>query len=297
MHPHGSGLTPALVLVVTAAAWGSALTLLKSVDERMPLADFMAVRYCVAALALTLVAHRSMRRLPAVSVRRSLLLGLVWGVAQLIQISALRYTTASVSGFIAGMFVVATPVLAWLLLGHRLPASTWAAVAVATVGFATLSFNGLSIGRGELFTGISAILYAVQIVGLSVWSRRQEVVAMSALQMIVVAGVYLLAAAPHGIATPVTARDWALLAYLALGVAAGGLVAQSWAQTRLAPTRSALVLTLEPAFTASTAVLLRGETMTWRLVVGGGLILGAIVLSELAAPQTLAAARRAPRSP
>lgn len=280
-----------------AAAWGSALTILKSITERMPVADFMAVRYCLAAVALTTMAHRSVVKLPAASVRRALILGLVWGAAQLIQVLALRHTNASVSGFIAGMFVVATPVLAWLLLRQRLSVETSVAVAVATVGFAILSMNGLSIGPGELFTGLSAILYALQIVGLSVWTRRDEVLAMSAIQITVVAGIYLVAAAPHGITTPATTRDWLLLLYLALGIAAGGLLAQSWAQSRLSPTRSALILTLEPAFAAASAVLLRGEAMTWRLAVGGGLILGAIVLSEVAAPFTLAAARRAPRSP
>ncbi|WP_183408282.1 DMT family transporter [Nocardioides pocheonensis] len=285
-----------MVLVAMAAAWGSGLTIVKSVTADMPVADFMAVRYLIAAAALTLVARRAVLGLGSISLRRAVALGVVWGVAQLVQVSALRYTNASVSGFIGGLFVVITPVLAWLLLRNRIPGSGWAAVVIASIGFAILALKGVSLGVGELFTAFSAILYALQIVGLSAWSRRDEIVGMSAVQMIVVAVMYIAAAAPQGIATPATTRDWILLLYLALVIAAGGLVAQMWAQTRLSPTRSALILALEPVFAAGSAIAFAGEPLTWRLAVGGCLILGATIMSELAPPWTLGFAARAPKS-
>jgi len=77
-----------------------------------------------------------------------------------------------------------------------------------------------------------------------------------------------------------------LLLYLALVIAAGGLVAQMWAQARLSPTRSALILALEPVFAAAAAITFGGEPLTWRLAVGGSLIVGAIAVSEFAPGRT-----------
>lgn len=275
------GVVATIVLLGMAAMWGSALTLVKDLTESLPILDFMAVRYGIAGAVLLAIAPRAVARLSTASRWRAVGLGLVWGGAQLLQVAGLGHTGASVSGFIAGLFVVATPLLAWLLLRQRLAPRMRLAVTLATVGLAVVGLRGTSLGLGELLTTIAAVLYGLHILGLSVWARPGEVLGMSTLQMFVAGFLYFAAAGPTRITAPGTTTDWLVLLYLAIGVAAGGLLAQTWAQARLSPTRAALVLSTEPVFAAGFAIAFGEEPLTARLVVGGSLLMGAVLVTEL----------------
>ena len=71
------------------------------------------------------------------------------------------------------------------------------------------------------------------------------------------------------------------MAYLGLVAGAVTMVAQTWAQARMDPTRAAVIMAMEPVWAAGFAVALGGEVVTVRLVVGGLAILAAIYLAEL----------------
>ena len=130
------------------------------------------------------------------------MLGGLYGVAQILQTAGLAHTPASVSGFITGLYVVFTPLFAAVLLRTRITAMTWAAVALATAGLGVLTLDGLSIGYGEALTLVAAVLYALHIVGLGAWSRPDQALGMSIVQIIVIAVVCLVATAPDGIVLP-----------------------------------------------------------------------------------------------
>ena len=68
---------------------------------------------------------------------------------------------------------------------------------------------------------------------------------------------------------------------MALVAGAAALVVQTWAQARLAPTRAAVVMTMEPVFAGAFAVLFGGEVLTGRVLLGGGIVLLAMYLVEL----------------
>jgi drug/metabolite transporter (DMT)-like permease len=138
-------LAAALLLSVTAV-WGSTFFLIKDLLERVPTLDFLAVRFTIAAVLLVIAAPRALGRLSATSRRHALVLGVLYGVAQILQTAGLAQTPASVSGFITGMYVVATPLFAAVILRSRITATTWAAVALATAGLGVLTLEGLSVG-------------------------------------------------------------------------------------------------------------------------------------------------------
>lgn len=66
----------------------------------------------------------------------------------------------------------------------------------------------------------------------------------------------------------------ALIAGLAVAVL------QTWAQSRLTATTAAIIMTTEPVFATAFAVAFGGETLTWRLIGGGALVLTAMMLVE-----------------
>jgi drug/metabolite transporter (DMT)-like permease len=298
--------TAAALLVAVTAVWGSTFVLIKDVVRTLSVPDFLAVRFVIAAAAMLLVFWRPVRRLSRAEVSQAMALGVVYGLGQVLQTAGLARTSAAVSGFVTGMYVVLTPVLGVLLLRHRVRWPTWLAVALATAGLGLLALRGLAVGSGELLVLVSALLYALHIVGLGRCARADRALGMSAVQLVGIAGLCAVAAAPGGIDLPATSHQWAVVLYTAVFAGAAAMLAQTWAQSHLPATRSAIIMTMEPVFAAGFAVAIGGERLTARMLAGGLLVLAAMYVVELTPGRTTApgATRRrsrdspaAPRTP
>ncbi len=272
----------ALLLVSVTAVWGSTFFLIRDLVQVVPPVDFLAVRFAVAAVVMAVAFRRQVLSLDRRQLALGTVLGALYGSAQILQTIGLRTTAASVSGFITGMYVVLTPVLAALLFRDRIGRSAWLAVTLATVGLGLLSLRGgLHVGLGEVLTLLAAVVYALHIVGLGRWSTPSSAVGLATVQAAVIAVICLVGAAPGGVVLPQTGGQWASALYMAVIAGAGALWAQTWAQSQLTATRAAIVMTLEPVFAALFAVLFGGESLTGRMLLGGGLVIAAMYLVEL----------------
>lgn len=271
-----------LGLLAMTAVWGSTFVLIKDVVARMPVADFLAVRFAIAALAMLALFGRQVRRMSRVQVWRGTLLGVVYGVAQLLQTWGLALISPSVSGFATGMYVVFTPILALVLLRQKMAASVWLAVGLATAGLALLSLNGFAVDAGVWLTLAAAALYALQIIGLGQWSQPGEAAGLACVQTVAIAVVCVLATAPRGPLLPPDPGAWLAVLYMALIAGAGAMLMQTWAQGHLPATRAAIVMTTEPVFAAAFAVALGSDVLSWRMLGGGALVLAAMYVVELA---------------
>jgi drug/metabolite transporter (DMT)-like permease len=276
-----TSLLATLALLAMTACWGSTFYLIKDLLDRVPVLDFLAVRFAIAAVALLLLAPRALGRMSRQARRSAVVLGLLYGLAQILQTAGLAHTPASVSGFITGMYVVCTPLLAAVLLRNRITPMTWGAVLLATVGLGVLTLNGFSVGYGEAITLVAAVLYASHIVGLGAWANARDALGMSIVQIIVITLVCLAATVPDGIVLPTTTGDWLSVVYMAVFAGALALAGQTWAQAHLPPTRAAIIMSMEPVFAAFFAVLLGGELLTSRMLVGGVLVFTAMLIVEL----------------
>ena len=152
---------------------------------------------------------------------------------------------------------------------------------LAVCGLGVLTLSGISIGYGEAVTLVAAVLYALHIVGLGAWSNSTDAIGMSVLQMLVITVLCTVAALPGGIEVPARTSDWLSLLYMAVFAGALALLGQTWAQAHLAPTRSAIIMSMEPVFAAFFAVLLGGESVTLRMLIGGGLVVTAMLIVEI----------------
>ena len=285
-----------LLLVGLTAIWGSTFFLIRNVVLQMSPADFLAVRFTIAAVAVLAVFWRQLLALTKREIQVGVGLGVVYAVAQFMQTVGLEHTEATRSGFITGTYVVLTPILTAVLLREPIPRSTWFAVLMATAGLVTLSLNGFGFGFGfgESVTLFAAVLYALHIIGLGRYSSAASAAGLSAVQLIVIAVVSLMAASPGGIELPNSAGAWASVLYMALMAGAVAIWAQTWAQSHLPATRAAIVMTLEPVFAAGFAVGLGGESLTARMVLGGAMVLAAMYTVELFGRRADASAQENP---
>jgi drug/metabolite transporter (DMT)-like permease len=285
-----------LLLAGVTAIWGSTFFLIRDVVQQLSPTDFLAVRFTIAAVAMMAVFWRPMLALNRRELTVGVCLGTLYAVAQILQTVGLAHTEASRSGFITGTYVVLTPILAGILLRERIPRPTWAAVIMATAGLAMLSLNGFAIGFGETVTLLAAVVYALHIIGLGRYSSPATAAGLSTVQMVVIAAVSLVAAAPGGIELPQGRSAWASVLYMALVAGAVALWAQTWAQSHLAATRAAIVMTLEPVFAAAFAVALGGESLTIRVLLGGAMVLAAMYTVQLYGRRADATAEQDPPS-
>ena len=272
-----------VALVVAAICFGSTFVAVQGAVEQVEPIPFLAVRFLIAAVVLWLIGRRRPARPHE---RRD---GTVAGVALLLgyvlQTTGLQYTNSATSAFITYLLVVFVPLLGFLLLGRRPHPVTLAGIAVAVVGLVLLTDPGGGgtsggFGKGELLTLGCAIAFAGHVVITGETAPRHDPIRLAAVQVTVVGAACALPGLwLGGYRFPAPA----LAAAIATAVFATALafVLQVSGQRTVPPSRAAVLLLVEPVFAAILAAL-TGHPLAAVQLVGAGLILFAVVLSEVA---------------
>lgn len=282
IRSHGlSGPLLALVsLTVVAAVWGSSYPFTKILFGQVDAWQFLSLRFALAAAAMLAVFWRSVAALPRRAMLHGVALGALFGSGQILQTVGLQYTPATISGFITGLYVVFTPLCAAVLLKTHVSRRAWFGAATAVVGLGVLALQGVSLGLGEIMTLIGAVIYAIHILALGRWSRARQALGLATVQLVVVAVICAAATVPHGFAAPSSGTGWLIMLYLALVSGGVAMLVQTWAQSQISASRAAIVMATEPAWAALMAITMIGEPFTWRVLVGGVLMLSAMFVVE-----------------
>jgi drug/metabolite transporter (DMT)-like permease len=270
-----------VALVGVTAVWGYTFLVVQDAIARMPVMDFLAWRFVLASVVMIALRPTCLHNVTRLELLRGVGLGTILGLGYIAQTYGLRYTSAAISGFITGMFVVLTPVMSWILLHRKTNRNTWMLVALATIGLALLSLNGWSVGIGDLLTLGCAVFFAIHIVGLGEWSSQYEPYAFSLLQIGAVAVISLIAATPGGIAVPPDPGVWKVVGITGVLATAVAFFVQTWAQSLVSATRAAVVMTMEPVFAGLFAVVIGGSQLTLRTLGGAACILAAMFIINL----------------
>jgi drug/metabolite transporter (DMT)-like permease len=211
-------------------------------------------------------------------------MGALLAAGYFFQTYALERTTASNAGFLTGLFVPLTPLLAAVVLRVRLSPVALASAALATVGVALLSGvggDGLHPAGDALAIGC-AVCFAFHILATDRGARAHDVGALLAVQLGVVGLVSLGVAAGTGdLQAPSGGTVWSALIVTAVFASAGGYFAQTYAQRHAPPARVALILAMEPAFAGLFGWLLADDALAATGILGASLILLAIVAVDL----------------
>ena len=270
-----------LALVAVTAIWGSTFVIIKDAITTVDPSDFLFIRFLMASLVLVALCWKRLLQAGRSGALVGLGIGAVYGLAQLLQTWGLASTSASVSGFLTGAYVVLTPFVAWLVVRSRVTGRTVLASVIALVGIGVLSLTGFAMGGGEALTLLSAVVYALHIVLVGRFAQHLDTLAFTTFQMLGITVMVGVLAIPGGVPVPTSASVWGAILYTALLASIGVLFLQSWAQRYVAAAATAVVMALEPIFATLFAIGFGGETLTLRLVLGGALILGAILLSTV----------------
>jgi drug/metabolite transporter (DMT)-like permease len=270
-----------IALVGVTAVWGWTFLVVQNAISRTPVMDFLAVRFTIASVVMLVLRPRWLLGISRRGLWRGSLLGVVLGLGYIAQTFGLLSASAAVSGFITGMFVVLTPITAWIILRHKTSRSTLLAVVLACVGLGLLSLHGWSLGIGETLTLACAFFFALHIVGLGEWSSQYNPYGFTLIQISIVALISLVAAAPGGIEMPPDSAAWIAVGITSVLATALAFLVQTWAQSLVSPTRAAVIMTMEPVFAGIFAVVIGGNQLTARIIAGAACVLAAMLVIQL----------------
>jgi drug/metabolite transporter (DMT)-like permease len=284
---------PALVAVT--AIWGYTFVPVQKAIAVYPLFAFLAVRFAISTLAVAPFALRPLRALPRAGVLAGAGAGCLLATAYALQTAGLDRTTVASTGFITGLYVVLTPLLALALFRTPVVAVVWAGVVLSVIGL--LLLNGVPGGSaaGNALVLGNALAQACQIASMERFAPRYDPRALTFLQMAVSCAAFTAIALGRGeLSLPHDGTVWYALVVTGVFAGALGYLVATWVQSRTTAARAALVFTLEAPFAALFGVVLLSEHLGVAGWLGCGIMLGGIVLAEPAAASTL---RRLARRP
>jgi drug/metabolite transporter (DMT)-like permease len=248
--------------------------------ELLPVMTFLGYRFCAAALLVLPFVWGELRALSPEGWRAGLAMGAFLTAGYVLQTFALEHTTASNTGFITGLFVVITPLLAALLLRERIGPVAWAAAGVSAAGLFLLSgTNGLN--QGDALALGCAVAFSLHILVTAHGARSHPVGALLVIQLGFCGLVCLAVATAAGQLEMPHGEVWTALVITAVFASALAYFVQTYAQRHAPPARTALILASEPAFAGLFGWLLAGDRLGAVALAGAALIMAAIVAVEI----------------
>ena len=270
----------AFALLGVTASWGVAFVWMKDAISQQPFMDFLAVRFTIAAVIMVVARPKTLLKIKGPLLLRGSLLGVILGLAYIAQTIGLEQSTAAITGFFTGLYVVLTPLLSFVILKQKLSGKVLAGVVLATAGLALISADGLTLANGIIPLIICALLYALHIVGLGAWSRDLDTYALTVMQMLGVAVVCWIAALPDGFTPPPNPNVWGAVLFCAVFATALAFFIQTWAQSIMDASRVAIILTSEVVFAAGFAYAIGQEPVRMQTVIGGLVMIVAMLIVE-----------------
>ena len=264
-------------LLSVAAMWGISFVWMKDILDQQDVYSFLTSRFLVAAATMIILKPKVLKLFSRELATKGLLIGMALGSGYIFQTLGLERTTPAITGFITGLYVVFTPLIASIFLKEHLTKAMWAYVLLAVLGLGVLSVKGWSIGLGEIFVLISAVLFAIHIILLGSWSKNFDAYALTVMQLIGCALLSSIPASINGFVAPPDTHVWSVILFTAIFATAVAFVIQTWSQARISTTKVAVILTMEVVFAALFSFLYGMEPFTLRLALGGTMVLIAML--------------------
>jgi len=194
----------------------------------------------------------------------------------------LQYTTAGKAGFITGLYIFFVPLIG-LFFGQKTGSGTWLGATIALIGLYLLSIKeDFSIAEGDLPQLICAVFFASHVLYIGYFAKLMDPLKLSLVQYVVTGILSLL------IAIVVELITWDMIKQTAIPLLYAGVMStgiaytlQVVAQQHAHSSHAAIILSLEGAFAVLGGWLLLDEYLSTRGLLGCGLMLIGMFLSQL----------------
>jgi len=267
-----------LAMLGAAAVWGGSFVVMKDSLEKQDVFSFLASRFILASLLMLIYRPTALRGLSKRFVLRGILAGILLGSGYIFQTFGLTNTTVSNTGFITGLYLVFTPLISLLLLRRHVVRIQWLAVLIAFIGLFLISYNGVSIGRGETLVLISAVLYGAHFVALGEWSDGGNTYALTLIQIATLGVMASLFTVKNGFQLPPDSSVWLAVLFTAFFATFLAFLVQTKAQSVMSATAASVLLATETPFAVIFGLYFNSDPLTLKIITGGILVMVAMGL-------------------
>lgn len=283
--------------VLAAFIWGTAFVAQSVSADYVEPMTFSALRSIIAFFFLALLwvfkAQREKRMSPPpppTDKKQLLLGGLCCGIAlsaaSVMQQAGLSETSAGKAGFITALYIVIVPILG-IFLHKKAPGTVWAGVALALVGLYFLCVTDtLSMETSDLYILVGAFIFSVHILLIDHFTVKVDGIKLSCMQFLtasILTGVGAFLKEP---------ANWSgvmqcIGPILYVGIFSSGVAftLQILAQKDANPTVVSLLLSLESVFSVMAGVIILGDRLSGREILGCCLMFSAVILTQLPVPK------------
>ncbi len=274
-------LSGILLIVISAAAFGSLAILGRyAYADGLDAITLLFLRFSLAAVVmagLLFLRHESLPRGSALV--RLIGMGAIGYVGQsYCYLTAVRYASPGLAALLLYLYPVIVALLSILILHEKVTRTKVLALGLALLGMA------LTIGpEGGQLPGILLVLSAAGIYSVYIMVGTRVMKQVTAVQSSIVIftsagitfGLLMTAKGPH---LPRSGAGWLTIILIVLIPTLIAAVTFLAGLARIGPTNAAMLSTLEPVVTVLLAAWLLGDQLKWISLLGGGLILGAVLL-------------------
>ena len=270
----------AAAIFAVACAWGATFTLIKNVLRDIAPEPFILWRFLIAGVFLLAIAIVR-GNLDRTIVPPSLLLGAFVFIGYWMQTRGMLFISPSRSALLTGLYVVMVPFADRALRKTRVSIAAWISSLHALAG-TTMLIGGFDARPtiGDVLTLGCAVCFALHVVYTADYTAQHSALGLAAVQVLAV-GIFaippsLFAPRPH-----FTREVVGAIFVTAIVTTAIAFVALMWGQAHVTATEAAVILAFEPVAASVTSIVWYGEPVTRSFIVGGGLILAAMLVSQM----------------
>ena len=267
-----------LAMLGAAAVWGGSFVIMKDSLEKQDVFSFLASRFILASILMFMYRPTALRGLSKRFVLRGIFAGILLGSGYIFQTFGLTNTTVSNTGFITGLYLVFTPLISLIILRRHVIRIQWLAVLLATIGLFLISYNGVSLGRGETLVLISAMLYGAHFVALGEWSDGGNTYALTLIQIATLGVMASLFTIKDGFQLPPDSSVWLAVLFTAFFATFLAFLVQTKAQSVMSATAASVLLATETPFAVIFGLYFNSDPLTFKIITGGLLVMAAMGL-------------------
>ncbi len=269
------------ILLAMTMIWGSTFVVVKLGLADISPVFYTSLRFLISCIIFLPLFYHKIFPIPRTAWKKGIVLGFFLLAGFVTQVIGLNITTASKSGFITGTLVIFTPLLQ-IFIEKKFPRiGNFIGVVFVTTGLYLLtSPEGSQFNAGDFLTLCCAILYALYIIFLDMYSD-EKVEVLTFLQFLFVGvGGLLYALLSEKIVFNFTTPAVLSLGYTCLFATLLTTFIQTKYQKQTTPTRAAIIFSIEPVISACLAYIILYERIGAMGILGGGLIITGILISE-----------------
>ena len=270
-------------LLLAAVIWGFGYVVISDSLDLINVHYLMSYRYLLAAVGMAVAFWRQLPGITRPIVGYGAVLGALLYFSQFVQTVACGRTTAGKVSFITGLYVVLVPLCGAAVFRQRLCRGHWVAICLALPGLFFLTSAGVGFNYGDALALAGSFGFAIHMLASERFVARSSAVLLSMLQFAwaaVFSTVTLLFAGEPLLVPELTVGIGMRFLFMGLVSTLLGFFLQMWGQKQVPASLASMLLATEALFGLLFSVLLLDEVLTSGMVLGGALMLAAILVAE-----------------